>query len=129
MITGYYFVTFSAISKFRKHFRKILIMTISASLFYGFLSFSSAIYFGTFDNWFDSKFNLKTIAVYTLFDLDLFQIHLWYFYALAYDLLIIYFLTRKKKTHYLYYAIPLLLLAFFLLRYLRYPNLLPQLVV
>ena len=78
MITGYYFVTFSAISKFRKHFRKILIMTISASLFYGFLSFSSAIYFGTFDNWFDSKFNLKTIAVYTLFDLDLFQIHLWY---------------------------------------------------
>lgn len=122
MITGYYFVTFSAISKFRKHFRKILIMTISASLFYRFLSFSSAIYFGTFDNWFDSKFNLKTIAVYTLFDLDLFQIHLWYFYALAYDLLIIYFLTRKKKTHYLYYAIPLLLLAFFLLRYLRYPN-------
>ena len=73
MITGYYFVTFSAISKFRKHFRKILIMTISASLFYGFLSFSSAISFGTFDNWFDSKFNLKTIAVYTLFDLDLFK--------------------------------------------------------
>ena len=122
MITGYYFVTFSAASKFRKHFRKILIMTISASLFYGFVSLSSAIYSGTFDNWIDSKFNLKTIAVYTLFDLDLFQIHLWYFYALAYDLLIIYFLVRKKKTHYLYYAIPLMLLVFFLLRYLRYPN-------
>lgn len=88
-------------------------MTISASLFYGFLSFSSAIYFGTFDNWFDSKFNLKTIAVYTLFDLDLFQIHLWYFYALAYDLLIIYFLTRKKKRIIYIMLFPCCFLLFF----------------
>lgn len=129
MITGYYFVTFSAISKFRKHFRKILIMTISASLFYGFLSFSSAIYFGTFDNWFDSKFNLKTIAVYTLFDLDLFQIHLWYFYALAYDLLIIYFLTRKKKRIIYIMLFPCCFLLFSVKISTLSKLLLPQLVV
>lgn len=127
MITGYYFVTFSAISKFRKHFRKILIMTISASLFYGFLSFSSAIYFGTFDNWFDSKFNLKTIAVYTLFDLDLFQIHLWYFYALAYDLLIS---DQKEKNALSILCYSLVASCFFSVKISTLSKLLlPQLVV
>lgn len=123
MITGYYFVTFSEISKFRKHIKKIVIMAVGASLFYGFVSMASAIYSGdSLGSWIDSKINLKTIIVYGLFDLDLFQISLWYFYAIIYDLLIIYCLVKKKKTRYLYYAIPLLLFVFFLLQYLRYPN-------
>lgn len=122
MITGYHFITLSETSKFRKHFKKIVIMTICASLFYGLVSLTSAVSSGNLDSWIDSKINLKTIVVYALFDIDLFQSHLWYFYALIYDLLIIYYLAKKKKTHYLYYAIPLLLFGFFLLQYLHYPN-------
>ncbi len=59
-----------------------------------------------------STITLQRIAGKIVLDSDLFSGHLWYFYAVLYDLIIFYFADKWKKTKWLQRAAPFLLLIF-----------------
>ena len=58
----------------------------------------------TFQEWISNTFRLRPILRIIIYDYDLFAMHLWYFYAVLYDLVIFYFADKWKLTKYLRYA-------------------------
>lgn len=57
-----------------------------------------------------------------IFNTDLFSGHLWYFWAILYDLIIFYLADKWRLTKWLRYVTPLLLLVLFVFNYTPFPN-------
>lgn len=118
MITGYYLPTMKA-NKFKRHIKKILLLTIMSTLFYLVLSYIRSFYGTeiTTDNWLVENFNLKKIGTWILFNDIPVSGHLWYFYALLYAFLIFYILKKLKHINILFKIAPLLFLCNYLLSF------------
>ena len=114
IITGYYYPTMAGSGKFWRHFRKIVIMALCASALYGAVTITSHLRHDTLGEWVSSTITLQRIAGKIALDSDLFSGHLWYFYAVLYDLIIFYFADKWKLTKWLRRAVPFLLLIFLL---------------
>ncbi len=99
---------------FWKHFRKLLVMVICASAFYGVVELMRQISHGTVDEWLRYTFRWRGIAKFLLLNLDFFGFHLWYFHAVLYCLIIFYYADKWGLTKYLRYSTPILLLLPFL---------------
>lgn len=117
MITGYYLPVMTG-GKFKKHFNKILYLTVITTLFYILFSYVDSIVCGNSFEWFFRTFNIKTICYWVLFNsTPPVAGHLWYFYALLYVLVIIYVTRRLKRMDLLYKILPLLFLGSYILSY------------
>lgn len=109
MITGYYLPLMSD-EKIRKYLIKITCLTAFSSLFYTLSPHAST-------DWFAQTFTMKKILTWLLLNEFMSVGHLWYFYALLYALVIIYFTRKLRKMKILYVALPLLLFGNYLLSF------------
>lgn len=117
MITGFYLPAMSD-EKFRKHLVKIIYLTAFSTLFYIAISFiQSNVGSDVSSDWFTKTFSIKGILGWVLLNVTGIGIHLWYFYALLYVLIIIYIARRFGKMNILYIAIPLLFSGNYLLSF------------
>lgn len=114
VITGYYYPAMVGSGKFWRHFRKIVIMTLCASTLYGAMTITSHLRHDTLGEWMSSTITLRRIAGKIVLGNDMFSGHLWYFYAVLYDLIIFHFADKWKLTKWLRRAAPFLLLIFLL---------------
>lgn len=113
VITGYYYPMMVEKGKFWKHIRKLLVMVLCASALYGVYTLQGQIRHDTLAEWGSNTFRLKHIVGLIVLDNDMFGFHLWYFYAVLYDLVIFYLADKWKLTKWLRYAAPFLLFLFF----------------
>lgn len=113
IISGYYYPTLTDKGKFWKHFRKLLTMAIGASILYGLYTIQYNYSHGTLSNWIDHTFALKYIAINIATNHEFFIMHLWFFGAMIYDLLVLRLADRLGLTQMLMRAVPLLLCVFF----------------
>ncbi len=121
VITGYYYPMMVESGKFWKHIRKLLIMTVCASALYGADSLQQHISAGTLDEWLN-VFCWERIVKPWVVNYPLFGFHLWYFFAVL-DCLIVFRLADKwRLTKWLRYAVPLLLLVFFVRNFNLFPE-------
>ena len=117
MITGYYLPTMTE-EKFKKHFHKVIYLTVISTLFYSLFSYAQSITGESSYNWFTQTFNMKNICLWLLFNFTKpIAGHLWYFYALLYVLIIIYIGRKTKRIGLLYMFLPLLFLGNYILSY------------
>lgn len=118
MITGYYLPTMTD-NKFNKHLKKIVYFTILSTLFYTSIICIKPIISGKSFDWFSNViFNKKNICDWLLFNSTNFiSGHLWYFYALLYALIIIYFARKFNRKSILQKIIPILFLGNYILSY------------
>lgn len=114
VITGYYYPVMVEKKIFWKHIRKLLMMMLCASTLYGLYDLQYQIRHDSFNDWLSNVFSLRIIVEKIVYDCDLFGPHLWYFYAVLYDLVIFYFADKWNLTRYLRYVVPFLLLCFFI---------------
>ncbi len=114
IITGYYYPKMVERGDFWRHIRKLIVMTLCASALYGVVTIATQIRHDSLGEWVSSTLTLKRIAGKIVLDYDLFSGHLWYFYAVLYDLIIFYFADKWKLTKWLRYAAPFLLFIFLL---------------
>lgn len=89
-------------------------MVLCASALYGVVELQHQIRHDTLMEWIANNIRLRHIVGLLVFDNDMFGFHLWYFYAVLYDLVIFCFADKWKVTKYLRYITPLLLLLFFI---------------
>lgn len=106
MITGYYYDSIVEKGKFGKHFRKVFLLTLFASLFY----LAVNVIRGAGVN-----FNRMW-----LFNVGCF--HLWYLVALLCDLLLLFVCDKLGLNKILKCLCPVLLVAFFVIQYNHFPN-------
>lgn len=116
MITGYYLPTMTE-EKFKKHFHKVIYLTVISTLFYSLFSYAQSITGESSYNWFTQTFNMKNICFWLFFNFTPVGGHLWYFYALLYVLIIIYIGRKIKRMSLLYKLLPLLFLGNYILSY------------
>lgn len=116
MITGYYLPTMTE-EKFKKHFHKIIYLTVISTLFY-FL-FQSITGESSYD-WVTQAFNMKDACFWLFFNFTPIAGHLWYFYALLYVFIIIYTGHKIKRISFLYKLLPLLFLGNYILSYFHF---------
>ncbi len=114
IITGYYYPMMVEKGKFWRHIRKLVIMALCASAFYGAIALTQQIRHDTLGEWVSNTFRLRRIVGLIALNHDMFEGHLWYFYAVLYDLIIFYFADKWRLTRWLQYATPILLLVFFM---------------
>lgn len=120
MITGYY-LPIMPDGKFKKHFYKILYLTVITTLFYILFGYVDSIVCGNSFDSFLHTFDMKTICYWVLFNsTPPVAGHLWYFYALLYVLIIIHVARRLKIMSLLYAFLPLLLLGNYILSYFSF---------
>lgn len=62
MITGYYLPTMTE-EKFKKHFHKVIYLTVISTLFYSLFSYAQSITGESSYNWFTQTFNMKNICL------------------------------------------------------------------
>lgn len=120
VITGYYYPMMVEKGKFWKHIRKLLVMVICASALYGAYDLPHHIRHDTVDVWINT-FQLKRIIMLAVTNVPLFGLHLWYFFAVLYCLIIFHLADKWKLTKWLRYAVPLLLLVHFARNFTSYP--------
>jgi len=113
VITGYYYPMMVEKGNFWKHIRKLLVMVLCASALYGIVTLLVQIRHNTLQEWMTNNFRFKNIIRLLVLDDDMFGFHLWYFYAVLYDLVIFYLADKWRLTKWLRYATPLLLLFHF----------------
>lgn len=118
MITGYYLPTMK-IDKFKKHIKKILVLTITSTLFYMVFSYIQSFFHYTeaSTDWFTENFNFHKLYDWILYNNTPIGIHLWYFYALLYVFLILYIFYRFKHINFLFKILPLIFLFNYLLSF------------
>lgn len=114
VITGYYYPMMVEKGNLWRHIRKLLVMVLCSSALYGVVEVQHMIRHDTFQEWISNTFKLRPILRMIAYDYDLFAMHLWYFYAVLYDLVIFYFADKWKLIKYLQYAALLLLFLFFI---------------
>lgn len=119
MITGYYLPTMTE-EKFKKHFHKVIYLTVISTLFYSLFSYAQSITGESSYNWFTQTFNMKNVCFWLFFNFTPVGGHLWYFYALLYVLIIIYIGRKIKRMSLLYKLLPLLFLGNYILSYFFY---------
>lgn len=112
MITGYYLPVMSD-DKFKRYLIKITYLTVFTSLFYTLSPHASP-------DWFAQTFTMKRIIKWLLLNEFMSVGHLWYFYALLYVLIIIYFTRKSGKMKILYMVLPFLFLGNYLLSFLTH---------
>ena len=112
IITGYYYPMMIKKGKFWRHVRKLLVMVLCASALYGVYTLQREIRQDTLGEWINNNLNFRTIGRAIINDKDLFAQHLWYFWAVLYDLVFFYFADKWKLNKWLRYAAFLLLLTF-----------------
>ncbi len=112
VITGYYYPMMVEKGQFWRHIRKLVIMVLCASALYGAVTLTSQIWHDTLGEWVSHTFRLRHIVGLIIRNDDMFSFHLWYFYAVLYDLIIFYLADKWKLTKILQYATPALLLLF-----------------
>ncbi len=113
IITGYYYPMMIKKGNFWRHVRKLLVMVLCASALYGVWTLQREIRHDTLGEWIDNTFTFRTIIIRAIINnKDLFAQHLWYFWAVLYDLVIFYFADKWKLGKWLRYAAFLLLFIF-----------------
>ncbi len=112
IITGYYYPTMIKKGNFWRHVRKLLVMVLCASALYGVWTLQHEIRHDTLGEWIGNNLNCLTLRRAIIYDKDVFAFHLWYFYAVLYDLVIFYFADKWKLNKWLPYAAFLLLFIF-----------------
>lgn len=112
LISGYYYPSIVERRRFFHHLRKLLVMVLCASALYGIWTVQHELRHDTLELWFAENFQLRHLIGLLVFDNDMFGFHLWYFYALIYDLIIFYLADRWRLTPYFKYLVPLTLLVF-----------------
>lgn len=120
VISGYYYSGLIAKDKYWQHLRKILIMAICASCLYGIYWVAHELRHGTFEDWVNHTFTLKNVIQLTVFNEDQFRPHLWYFWAILYDLLAFRIIDHFGVTKYLKYIVPFLIISFYTLSFLKF---------
>lgn len=114
MITGYYYDSMKNSGNFWKHIRKLLCLAFFSSMLYGIFELQSQIYHGNLRNWVEATFQPSHILDMMVFtNDDLFGYHLWYFWAVLYDLILFYFADKWHLKKLLVNLTPILLLIFF----------------
>lgn len=113
VITGYYYPVMVEKGNFWRHIRKLLVMVLCASAMYGVVEFQHQIRQDTLQEWVQETLRLRHILGLIVYDNDMFGFHLWYFWAVLYDLTIFYLADKWKLTRFLRILAPLLLLVFF----------------
>lgn len=112
VITGYYYPMMVEKGNLWRHIRKLLVMVLCASALYGVVELQHQIRHDTLVEWITNNIRFKHIVSMVVFDNDMFGFHLWYFYAVLYDLVIFYFADKWKLTKWLRYAALFLLFLF-----------------
>lgn len=112
IITGFYYPVIRDAGTFWRHMRKLVIMSVMSSFIYGTILFFLAWYAGNVETWVDETFNLRNIVSCVITGSDLFGFHLWYLYAVIYDLVILYIADKFRVTKYLKYTSAVLLVVF-----------------
>lgn len=95
-------------------------MAFSASAIYGLYAFMLALRHDTLAEWIETTFSLFNIAKRILTDTDLFVSHLWYFWAILYDLCVLRFLDKFGLSKHLSFVVPVLLIIFFAFNFTPY---------
>lgn len=113
IITGYYYPIMVEKGHLWRHIRRILVMVLCASVLYGVVELQQQIRHDTLEEWIVYNIRFKHIVGLVVFDNDMFGFHLWYFYAVLYNLVIFYFADKWKLTKWLRYAAFFLLFLFF----------------
>lgn len=117
IISGYFYPIVIARKKFWQHFRKILTMALCASSIYGLWTICHEYKHGTLYAWFEQTCTIKNIIQLIIMNEDMFRRHLWFFWALLYDLLALRVADHFDFTKYFKLLAPLLLIAFFVLAF------------
>lgn len=116
MITGYYLPTMPD-DKFKKHFYKIVYLTVISTFFYSVFDYTRSIFGESSFNWFSQTFDLKNVTRWLLLNSTdhIIAYHLWYFYAIIYVLIIIYIAKKNNKMGFLFKVMPFLILGHYLI--------------
>lgn len=112
IISGYYYPQLIARGCFWRHMRKILILTAWATAFYAVIRLRHDYYDGTMNEWIQAHSTGKSILTTIFYGRGIFSWHLWFLYAMIYDLLLLRLAERWRFYPYLKYFVPFLLLAF-----------------
>lgn len=113
MITGYYYPRLIETGRFRNHLKKVILMTLLATLFYAGYMVARQWHHGTLSTWLNEAFTWKHLELWlTRNDIGgifVDAVHLWYFYAVIYCLAIFRLCEKSSVlSRLLLYATPLL---------------------
>jgi len=97
LITGYYYPRLVERGRMKSHLRKLVVLTLCATLFYFLSKLSLRIHAGQGGPWLTQQFHWKILAGWGLLNFSPAGFHLWYLYAVLYDLLIFLVLDRLKR--------------------------------
>lgn len=92
--------------------QKLVTMAIFATLLYGLWEFQNVWRHGMFNEWLYNTFRLRHIIGTIVFNQPLWGRHLWYLYAVIYDLLILYCADKLHLANWLKYATAVLFCVF-----------------
>lgn len=112
LISGYYYPKLVESGRFWPHVRKLVAMVLLSSLFYGIFFFAAKWHGGDLDEWLHETFRWRHFAYCLVNDCDLFAFHLWFFYALIYDLVLLRLADKYGFTRWLEVLAPVLLFVF-----------------
>lgn len=96
LITGYYYPRLVERGRMGGHLRKLTCLALGSSLFYIIYFLALHCWKGDAWSWLMGLFTFRKLVRWALFNCDLAGFHLWYFYAVLYDLLILLALDRLK---------------------------------
>lgn len=94
MITGYYYPSLTKRGRMRGYLHKLVKLTLGASLFYFLLSIFIHVFHGDLRTWLTNLFTWERTAIWILLNDDMTGFHLWYLYAVLYDVVILLLLDR-----------------------------------
>ncbi|MGN1376420.1 MAG: acyltransferase family protein [Prevotella sp.] len=114
LISGYYYPQLVESGKFWRHIKKLVVMVLLSSLFYGVIMFLRSCHHGDVSEWMHNTFNLGNIYKCFIDGNDLFGFHLWFFYSLIYDLMLLWLADKYGFTKCLKVLTPILLFVFLL---------------
>lgn len=118
MITGYYLPLMHN-DKLKRYIRKIIYLTSISTIFYIILNYACSYYgIDIYSKWFNNTLGIKEVVYWILVNVTPIAIHLWYFYALIYVLIIYYIIRKVNKLNLIYKLLPLLFLCNYLFSYL-----------
>ena len=103
MITGYFYPSIIKRGRFKGHLLKIVSMTLFATLFY--FCFNVLFYSlngGNAEEYLAKVFSLRHLFGWVLINSVPVEIHLWYFYAVIYALVVLYLADRLHLQRHLY---------------------------
>ena len=108
IITGYYYPLMLNTNNFWRHFRKLFVMALWASALYAIWELLQHVLHNDLQIWYCDTFSLQHIIEYILSDQDLFGFHLWYFWAVLYDLILLYWADKLRISKWLEGITPVL---------------------